>query len=100
MLRFSHFENPGNVDGFTVKLASTGQSIFIPPGRSILGALLDAGIEVAFNCGTGKCGVCEVGVIEGTPDHHKFVLTHRERAGRSVMTCCSGSLSDELVLDL
>jgi vanillate O-demethylase ferredoxin subunit len=55
---------------------------------------------VAFNCGTGKCGVCEVGVIEGTPHHRNFALTDRERAGQSVMTCCSGSLSAELILDL
>lgn len=101
MKRFSHFKNANNPNGFTVTLASSGQSIFVPPGRSILYALLNTGVDVRFNCGNGKCGVCEVGVLEGTPDHRDSVLTSGKKAGNdSVMICCSGSVTSELVLDL
>lgn len=101
MKRFSHFTNPGNLDGFTIRLARSGRTLSVPAGSSILYALLSAGVDVPFNCGTGRCGCCEVGVIEGVPDHRDFVLTAEERARNdSVIICCSGSLTDELVLDL
>ena len=93
--------NSNNVESFTVKLARSGQSVFVPAGSSILYALLKAGINVPFNCGTGRCGVCEVGVVGGIPDHRDFVLTEDEKVRNdSVIICCSGSLTDELVLDL
>ena len=101
MKRFSHFKNAKNTNGFTVTLARSGQSIFVPPGSSILYVLLNAGVDVRFNCGDGKCGVCEVGVLEGIPDHHDSRLTSGKKAGNdSVMICCSGSITSELVLDL
>lgn len=99
MKRFAHLNNPGNSRGFTITLARTGQSIFVPAGRSILSVLLEAGIEVAYNCGDGKCGVCEVGVVAGIPDHRDYV-PYGQRADDALMVCCSGSLTDELVLDL
>jgi vanillate O-demethylase ferredoxin subunit len=40
-------------------------------------------------------------VLEGTPDHRDDYLTAQEKASnRSVMVCCSGSLTPRLVLDL
>jgi vanillate O-demethylase ferredoxin subunit len=87
--------------GFTVELARTGSSYFVEPGKSILDTLIDAGLEVAYACANGVCGTCETGVIEGKPDHRDSVLTDQERAaGRTMMICCSGSLTDRLVLDL
>ncbi|MCB1685092.1 MAG: 2Fe-2S iron-sulfur cluster binding domain-containing protein [Pseudomonadales bacterium] len=101
MKRYSLFSNPANLSGFRVTVASSGRSVFVPPGCSILDVLLRAGIKVPFNCGDGKCGVCEVRVVRGTPDHRDSVLTEAEKAGnRSIIVCCSGSLSSELVLDL
>lgn len=101
MKRFEHFRNPRNVCGFSVILASTGQSVFVPPGSSILAALLSAGIQVPFSCGNGMCGACEIRVIEGRPDHRDSVLRKKQSTGNgSVLACCSGSLSAELVLEL
>lgn len=87
--------------GFTVVLARSGRSIAVPPGRTILEALLDEGIEVQHSCMQGVCGSCETGVIEGIPDHRDMVLSDAEKASnRTVMICCAGSKTSELVLDL
>lgn len=88
-------------DGFTVRLARSGRSVFVPEGGSILFELLQQGIDVPFSCGAGVCGACEIGVVSGTPDHRDFVLSDCQRAaGTSILVCCSKSLSPELVLDL
>ena len=87
--------------GFTVKLTRSNRSIEIPEGGSSLFTLLEHGVDVPFSCGSGICGTCETAVVAGAPDHQDFVLTDEEKAsGRSMMICCSGSLSNELELDL
>lgn len=87
--------------GFTVVLARSGRSIAVPPGRTILQALLDEGIDVQHSCMEGVCGTCETKVLEGIPEHRDMVLSDHEKASnRTVMICCAGSRSSELVLDL
>jgi vanillate O-demethylase ferredoxin subunit len=87
--------------GFTVRLARSKRSIFVPEGSSILFALLEKGIDVPYSCGAGICGACEVEVLSGVPDHRDFVLTDRERAsGKTMMICCSKAKTAELELDL
>ena len=87
--------------GFTVTLARSNTKVFVPEGSTILFTLLDRGVDVPFSCGHGTCGTCETGVLAGTPDHRDFVLTECERAGgKTMMICCSGARSRELVLDL
>lgn len=87
--------------GFTVMLAQSGKEVFVPEGKSILNALLDAGVEAPHSCCEGVCGSCEVRVLEGIPDHRDLVLTPAEReANQKMMICYSGSASPRLVLDL
>ena len=75
--------------------------MFVPEGKTILDALLDAGEDAPYSCMEGVCGSCETKVISGTPDHRDMILTESERkAGKTMMICCSGSKSAELVLDL
>jgi ferredoxin-NADP reductase len=86
---------------FVVELAQSGLSLEIPPGKSILEAVRDAGVSVPSSCEQGVCAACETKVLEGVPDHRDAVLSASERkAGKSMMICCSGSLSKRLVLDL
>ena len=87
-------------DGFTVKLARSGTSVFVPAGGSILFSLLQAGVQVPFACGVGICGACEQNVLSGVPEHRDFVLGDEERASGSVMICCAGSRTPALELDL
>lgn len=88
--------------GFEVALDRAGRTIAVAQGQTILDALLDAGVEVAFSCMEGMCGSCRVGVLGGVPEHRDTVLSAAERAGGKVMmVCCSGTRDGgRLVLDL
>ena len=86
---------------FTVVLARSGRKLPVPAGKTILDALTAHGINIPYSCQQGICGACETRVLGGQPDHRDQILSDEERAGgETMMVCCSGSLSDELVLDL
>ena len=88
-------------EGFKVKLARSNKTIFVEQDSSILFALLDAGVDLPFSCGSGLCGSCEVDVISGVPEHKDFVLTEEDRASnKTMMICCSGALTEEIELDI
>jgi ferredoxin-NADP reductase len=87
--------------GFIVQLAKSGRELVVPPGKTILQVLRDAGIDVTFSCEEGICGACETRVISGEPDHRDALLgPDARRHGNTMMICCSGSKHDRLVLDL
>jgi ferredoxin-NADP reductase len=87
--------------GFIVELARSKRELVIPPGKSILQAVREAGIQVPHSCEEGVCGACETRVISGIPDHRDSILTESERAeSATMMICCSGSKSPKLVLDI
>lgn len=98
---FAARETAATGGGFKVVLARSGKTVFVAEGKTILDALLDAGENAPYSCMEGVCGSCETKVISGTPDHRDMILTENERkAGKTMMICCSGSKSAELVLDL
>lgn len=98
---FAAKEPPAHAGGFTVVLAKSGREIAIPAGKTILDALLEAGVEVPYSCKEGVCGTCETRLLEGVADHRDLILTKEEHAAnRSMMICCSGAKSERLVLDL
>lgn len=87
--------------GFTVELARSGKTLTVPPGRSILEVVFDAGISVPSSCKEGICGSCETRLLAGEADHRDAVLSEAEqRAQTTMMICCSGAKSAKLVLDL
>ena len=91
----------GDGDGFAVVLNSSGMTVRVAPGQSILTALTTAGIDVPSSCQEGTCASCETGVIEGEVEHRDSVLTDEERAaGQTMMLCVSRARSPRLVLDL
>jgi ferredoxin-NADP reductase/predicted pyridoxine 5'-phosphate oxidase superfamily flavin-nucleotide-binding protein len=102
-----HFELFGNPDSskiddkpVEVVLKQSGKTINVPAGKSILDAMLDAGIETSFSCKRGECGQCAVPVLEGTPDHRDIVLTAQEKkSGKVMCTCVSRAQGERLVLD-
>ena len=99
--RFSASQAAATGGGYEVTLARSGKTVSVSDGKTLLDALLDAGVAVQYSCSQGICGTCCTTVLEGTPDHRDDYLTPEEKAGnRAMMVCCSGSLTPRLVLDL
>jgi vanillate O-demethylase ferredoxin subunit len=87
--------------GFEIRLVRSNRTIAVEPGKTILDAVLDAGVMANYSCAEGVCGTCETRVIEGMPDHRDLFLSPEEKAtNKTIMICCSGSKSGTLVLDL
>lgn len=103
-LRFEIFATATQVAGdqsFEVVLNNSGKTFPIPPDKTILAVLIAAGEDPLHDCQRGDCGICQVGVIEGTPDHRDYILTDAEKAAGKVMQICvSRSKTPRLVLDL
>ncbi|MHC2336917.1 PDR/VanB family oxidoreductase [Bradyrhizobium sp. USDA 4454] len=98
---FKAREAPAVEGGFDVRLARSNRTIAVESGKTILDALLDAGVAANYACTEGVCGTCETRVLEGIPDHRDQFLSKEEQAtNQSVMICCSGARSRTLVLDL
>ena len=86
---------------FKVVLKQSGLSLEVPPERSILDVVLEAGVNAQYGCMQGSCGLCETAVLSGTPEHRDHLLSDTVKAQNSTMLiCCSRSQTDELVLDL
>lgn len=93
---------PVRDEPFEVELARTGTVLTVPTDRSIVDVVeSETGMAILTSCSEGKCGTCETGVLEGTPDHRDVLLTQVERvACDRMMICVSRSCSSRLVLDL
>ena len=102
--RHVHFESfgaaPKATDApVTVRLALSGLNIEVPPGTSILDALLENGVWAPYECRRGECASCVTEVISGEPDHRDLCLSEQQR--RSTMcTCVSWARGSEIVLNL
>jgi ferredoxin-NADP reductase len=92
---------PARQDTFEVVLAQSELTLDVPPERSILDVVEEAGVGVLSSCAEGTCGTCETAVLEGLPDHRDSVLSDEERtANDCMMICVSRSCTARLVLDL
>jgi ferredoxin len=86
---------------FEVELATSGRTVTVPPEKSILQAVEEAGIAVLSSCQEGTCGTCETAVLEGTVDHRDSLLTPQEQAANDTMfICVSRAACPKLVLEL
>jgi len=92
---------PVRAEAFEVELTQSELTLTIPPDRSILDVVEEAGVGVLSSCAEGTCGTCETAVLDGLPDHRDSVLTEEERrTGDCMMICVSRSCTARLVLDL
>lgn len=85
---------------FEVEINS-GQVFTIPPDKTILEVLEAGGIDLIYDCQRGDCGICQVQVIEGIPDHRDVVLSQSEKErGKVMQICVSRALSPRLRLNI
>lgn len=98
---FSATEAAADAGGYALLLARSGRRVEVCSGKTMLDALLDAGVEVPYGCMQGVCGSCQTRVLDGIPDHRDAILDEALRASNTaVIVCCSGSRTPELTLDL
>jgi ferredoxin-NADP reductase len=99
--RFTPKEVTGVDVTFEVELAQSGLTLTVPPGKSILEVVEDAGIPALSSCQEGTCGTCETPVLDGAVDHRDSILTDEEQAENdTMMICVSRARGAKLVLDL
>jgi ferredoxin-NADP reductase len=96
---------PGSADGptgtFEVFCATSDLMLTVPPDKSILQVVQEAGIDVLSSCMEGTCGTCEVDVVDGEPDHRDSFLSPREReSNETMLICVSRCLGSKLTIDL
>jgi ferredoxin-NADP reductase len=105
-LRIERFapRSGGSVDKtgqFEIELASSGEVLTVPSGKTILEVLNGAGVPTYASCQEGTCGSCETPVLSGAIDHRDEVLSDEERqAGDVMMICVSRAACARLRLDL
>jgi ferredoxin-NADP reductase len=88
-------------ESFIVECARSGKTVEVPPGKSILDSLIDAGLKPEHSCHDGVCGACETRILSGQADHRDSILTQQEQAAnKTMMICVSGCKRGPLVLDL
>ncbi|HWI11684.1 MAG TPA: PDR/VanB family oxidoreductase, partial [Burkholderiaceae bacterium] len=91
-IHFEHFagQEPGRAEdcAFEVRLAGSGRTIPVPPGRSVAAALHAHGIELPVSCEQGVCGTCLTRVLAGEPDHRDSYLTDEERCRNDQFLPC------------
>ncbi|KHL12473.1 ferredoxin-NADP reductase [Mumia flava] len=103
--RFAPKEREVDPDGetsFVVELVESALEVTVPPDRTILDAVRDAGVDVLSSCEEGTCGTCETGVLGGRVDHRDSLLTAAEQAAHDVMLLCVSRAErgcDRLVLE-
>ena len=84
---------------FSIRVASTGLLLPVPPDLTIVEVLRAAGIECRTSCEAGLCATCKTRYLEGTPEHNDFILDEDERQSY-VAICCARASSAVLVLDI
>jgi ferredoxin-NADP reductase len=88
-------------EAFEVELELSGLTVTVPPDRSILDVVEEAGVLVLSSCREGTCGTCETPVISGEVDHRDSILTPDQQAENDVMfICVSRAACPRLVLEL
>jgi len=84
-----------------VVLRRSGLTFLVPPDKSILQVLIEEAVDPLYDCQRGECGICQVAVLEGVPDHRDHILSDEERASNKVMQICvSRAKTQRLVLDM
>ncbi|SCO34976.1 related to phthalate 4,5-dioxygenase oxygenase reductase subunit [Fusarium fujikuroi] len=91
-----HFEDFGNGGGgdlgepFGVEVdepdSNRHETVTVPPNKTLLDVLNDAGFDILYSCKSGACGACKVALCEGKVDYKSTSLLDKEK-GRALQAC-------------
>jgi len=87
---------------FSIVLAKSDMTLEVPPGKSILEVIEDAGVDVDSACHSGICATCQTGLLGGEADHRDEVLSPSEKEEQSTMMICVSRAKpgEKLILDI
>ncbi len=86
---------------FEVDLMLSGVTVTVPPERSVLDVVEEAGAIIPSSCRVGTCGTCEVAIVDGEIEHRDSVLSPEEQAAnRTMMVCVSRAACERITLEL
>ena len=90
----------GNDTAFEIVLSRQRKTLTVPPGKSILDVVSDAGVYVSSSCEDGVCGSCQVRLLGGKAEHRDSFLQEKDHQS-AIMICTSRAEKDEtLILDI
>jgi len=103
-LRYETFGSSGRFapQAFRVRTSPQGVEVVVPENKTMLDALVEAGIDVMWDCRRGECGLCALNVIEaaGEIDHRDVFFSERERRENTkICACVSRAVGGVLVVD-
>lgn len=85
----------------TVTLNKSKKQIEVGAEESILDAMINADISVAYSCKTGDCKSCAVKVLAGTPRHLDNALSIAEQEQQGLFCpCVSRACTSDITLDV
>ena len=85
---------------FDIILSRQRKTLNVPPGKSILDVVSDAGLYVSSSCREGICGSCKVRLLGGEVEHRDSFLQNKEHQ-QSIMICSSrAKIGETLILDI
>ena len=80
-----------------VKIVPSGHDFFVEGTDSILDASVRAGLNLAYGCSSGNCGLCRAKVVSGEVSkirEHDYVLSGREKQMGYILTCSNTAVTD------
>lgn len=96
-LRYEVFGDSGLFaeEAFSVDILNRNQSVTVRPDQTLLEALLDAGVDMVYDCQRGECGLCAVKVLDrqGAIDHRDVFLSAEQKAENDRMCACVSRLT-------
>lgn len=91
-LRFETFGASGlfSPQAYTVNLPRFKRKIQVKENQTLLSALLDAKIDIMYDCKKGECGLCQLDILEysGDIDHRDFFFSEAEKSENKKMCAC------------
>lgn len=103
-LRYEVFGDNGKFAeaSFEVSIANRNMTVAVRPDQSLLDALVEAGVDMIYDCQRGECGLCAVKILEldGGVDHRDVFFSDEEKIGNHRMcTCVSRLTGGRAVID-
>jgi vanillate O-demethylase ferredoxin subunit len=91
-LRYEVFGNSGRFSEqpFEVEVASLGRVVNVRADQTMLDALMQAGVEMIYDCRRGECGLCAVDIdhADAEIDHRDVFFSQAERGENGAMCAC------------